>query len=1316
MGLISSLFGGKTAAQEIPAEQKRKNTKPRTKSNKPNKLSKPRTNTSANNLLDVPGGGVSRKSSLASVNARRKRSSSVPARSDVDLAFTEDVGGDAGLSRGRQQERDKRSSRLSSLFRSKSSTPASIVLQDRPDDKWVIDDNGGLESLENSDPLRRYSQMGPPGYAQDLPTDSQFSATDSTPDLHRSPSYIRYQQARLSLVAETSSAVQINDTLRRQRLAETEALLTRNASVHSRDSNASNRHSMRSGTSPALSARMSSTEQVYLQPENYTPYSARRRSHLTPGVATRTSEAQKGLRSSRLQKQNPKARRQSAAAPESSQTFSHQPERSKTLPSEEEIYSYYYDENRPSESPVEAPEMLAPLQKPRFREDITDTQRMSTPTDLRHIGSFELGSLRITNGAAPSAANTPRARRGIAADTEVDNVTPRTTAMSLASLARRHPMEQGSMHDVKQPRQPEITINPAELGIDPPSRSASTATKQSAYSDKLAISRASSQRLETAPQIPGGASELAAFYQLDIDFLPSLFSSDLSMPSTLKLEAASKHSTDPDEIFEDAMSDLGVFEDARSELDRRSPLSEAPRRQNDELYLPAVETVSQHRPQQTMNTSTHARLETSAVTDSGYSSYTSLGSVESSRSQSKLRDASESPTEFYEVAQPAEVDASSKPRLPKADYWRAQHAPSGLARESRAEPIVPPPMREAPVEPPKKQMQRPPIPRTATHYDDAVESQPEAELYKSTSNSAPTSPKRPSLLQHRTTGNVLQKSSRLRPNSLTAQGRANSDDTITPVKKKWQRHSTQPSSETLITVQKIEEPEKTKVPPVPKRLSLTFKERASRFSGLKHTTPASDNVEPVEEKPAPPPAKERGRRFSLKHTTVVPDKVEPVEEKPAPPPSKERARRFSGLRHTTVVPDNVSPVEEKPAPPPSKERARRFSGLKHTTVVSDNVSPVEEKPAPSPSKEEVQRSIRRQSSPAHMPGIRLVTAPSSNATSPTPTPSKRPTTDSKSPRATKDNKDTTKDSQSRADFERHITNSSTVATSLGASPYDAGASAITPSTPASAAPASTNRPRRDRTGRLIGMDEESASNFARARSQVRAQEAERREALVSRVALSISEGSDGRAPAAAAAGVVPNNSSFANQLAVASQRTLAPAAAAAANIPPVPSLNVPDARRQSPLMKGKREKIGPPPSLMNGRHRKHGILGFWSGSSASSSKDAQIDVIPKRTMPMGPVGSSGEIPAIVSAKSAGFTTPGGKHLPSMAPQWKGPSPAELAEMALKARKEGRRSMSAGGIYDKKSAMGERPGSVASEREGGKGRRRGWSFRSRKEGE
>ncbi|OBT47828.1 hypothetical protein VE00_01517 [Pseudogymnoascus sp. WSF 3629] len=1243
MGLISSLFGGKTAAQEIPAEPKRKNAKPRTKSNKPNKLSKPRTNTSANNVLDVPGGGISRKSSLASVNGRgKRRSSSVPARSDVDLPFTEDVGGDSGPGRGRQQERDKRASRLSSLFRSKSSTPGSIVLQDRPDDQWILDDNGGVESLDNSDPLRRYSQLGLAGYAQDLPTDS-YSVTDSTPDLHRSPSYIRYQQARLSLVAETSSAVQMNDTLRRQRLAETEAILTRNASVHSRDSNASNRYSMRSGTSPALSARMSSTEQVHIQPENYTSHSARRRSHLTPGVATRMGEADRGSRSSRLQKQNPKARRQSAAEPESSQTFTHHFERSKTLPSEEEIYSYY-DQSKRSESPTEDLEMPAPLQKPRFREDITSTQRMSTPTDLRHIGSFELGSLRITNGVAtPNAANTPKARRAPPADIEADNVSPRTTAISLASLARRHPSEQGKMHEAKQPRQPEITANPADqLTVDPPSRSPSTATKQSAYSDVLAISRASSQRLETAPQIPGGASELAEFYRLDIDFLPSLFSADLSMPSTPKLETSSKRTSEEDELFEDARSELGVFEDARSELGtigRRSPLSEAPRKRDDELFLPAVETMSPRRPAQTMNTSTHARLEPLAVPDSGYSSYTSLGSVQSSGSQSKLRDASESPTglDGYQVARPSEFDVPSKPRVPKADYWRTQNAPSELARESRAEPIVPPPARAAPSEPQRSQMPRPPIPTTAAHVDESLEAQPEAELTKSTSKSAPTSPK------HRSPGKVLQKSSRARPTSLAAQGRANSEDTITPVKKKWQRHSTQLSAEAPIIVQKIEEPEKTKVPPVPKRLSLTFKERASRFSsGLKHTTP------------------------------VRPNTAEPAEEEP------------------------------KPAPPPSKE--------------------------------EVQRSIRRQSSPA-MPGIRLVAASSSHAPSP---PAPTPPTKSPRPLSSPPPKNTTKDP--RADFERHITNASTITSSLGNSPYDAGASAIAPPpAPAAAgAAANTNRPRRDRTGRLIGMDEESASNFARARSQVRAQEraqeAERREALVSRMAQSISEGSDGRAPAVPPVVVVPNNSSFANQLAIASHRS-APAASGTTtpvgmgNVPPVPSMNlsVPEAR-QSPLMKGKREKIGPPPSLMNGRHRKHGILGFWSGSSSSggSSKDGpQIDAVPKRTMPMGPVGSSGEIPAIVSAKSAGFTTPGGRSLPSMAPQWRGPSPAELAEMALQARKEGRlsveggrRSLSAGGVYEKgKGAGRERPGSVMSESEPrGKGRRRGWSFRSRKEGE
>ncbi|KFX98603.1 hypothetical protein V490_02209, partial [Pseudogymnoascus sp. VKM F-3557] len=1270
MGLISAIFGGGKTAPEIPTEPRRKNAKPRNKSNKPNKLSKPRTNTSANNLLDIPG-GVSRKSSLASVNARGKRSSSVPVRSDVDLGYTEDVGGDDGLGRGRTQERDKRASRLSSLFRSKSSTPsASIVLQDRPDDKWILDDNGGVDSLDNSDPLRRYSQMGLPSYAQDLPMDGQFSATDSTPDLHRSPSYIRYQQARLSLVAETSSAVQINDTLRRQRLAETEAILTRNSSIHSRDSNASKRHSMISNPSPALSTRMNSTEQVNLHPETYTAYSARRRSHLTPGVATRMSETKKGQRASRLQKHNPKARRQSEAASEPNQSFSHQPERSKTLPSEEEIYSYYYDENEPRGSPLEAPEMpemLAPLQKPRFREDITETQRMSTPTDLRHIGSFELGSLRITNGSAatPNAANTPKARRGIAADNEADNVSPRTTAvslaskarrgvaadsdvenvsprttamslaslarrgvaadsdvenasprttaMSLASLARRHPMEQGNAHEIKQPRQPEV--NHADLlSIDPPSRSPSTATKQSVYSDVLGISRASSQRHETAPQIPGGASELADFYRLDIDFLPSLFSVDLSMPSSPRLEATSKQSAEQDELFEDAKSDLGVFEDAKSHLEAPSPPPpEPPRRQNDELYLPVVETVPQRLPAQTMNTSTHARLETLAVTDSGYSSYTSLGSVESSRSKSKLRDASESPTDpdsHREAIRQAERDVSSKPRPPKADFWRTQHAPSDMTRESQAAPTVPPPMREAPLGPLKQQMQMPPIPTAATQIQDGPsESRAKAELPKSPSSSATTSPKRTFPLQQRSTGNVLQKSPRHRPDSLTAQGRSNSDDTITPVKKsKWQRHSTQLSAETPITVQGSEEPEKEKVPAVPKQVSHTFKERARRLSGLKQTTSVSDNVEPkpmLEKRPGrffgqkqtPPvtdnvkPAEEkRARRFSLKKQTQTPavsDSVEPAEEK--------RTGRFSMQKQRPPVSDNVKPAEEK--------RASRFSEQKQSPPVSDNVEPVEEKPAPPPSKEEIQRSIRRKSSPALIPGVRLVTSDPSIAPSPKPSPSAKTRKPISPP---KDDKDF----QSRKDFERHITSSTTVATSLGASPYDAGVSAITtspprsqpPAPPAAAAAQNAGRPRRDRTGRIIGMDEESASNFARARSQVRAQEAERREVLVTKLAQSISEGSDSPAPVA-----VPNNSSFANQLAIQSQRTATVGPSSSANVPPVPTLNLPaEPARQSPLMKGKREKIGPPPSMMNGRHRKNGILGFWSNGS-TSSKDATIE-------------------------------------------------------------------------------------------------------------
>jgi hypothetical protein len=1037
-------------------------------------------------------------------------------------------------------------------------------------------------------------------------------------------------------VAEAPSPAPTPDPQHLQRLAETEAILTGSASIRSKNSNASKRHSMVSSTSPAMPVRTNSTEHIYLQPENYTPYPIRRRSHLTPGVATRVGEVSKGTRSSKvLQKPNPKARRQSAAAPETNQSFFRKVERSKTLPSEEEIQSYYYDQSKPSESPLESLERLAPLQKPRFRESSTEMQRMSTPTDLRHIGSFELGSLRIMNGAAtPSAANTPKARKGPAADSEIDSMSPRTTAMTPIGKTRKQSKKHGNTYDVKQTRQLEIKIEPSEPSIEPPSRSASTATKQSSYSDKQAISRAPSQRLDTGPQVPGGADDLAEFYRLDIDFLPNPFSTDIPIPSSPKLEATSKHMAEQDELFEDDI--MSPVKSKSPGLEHPSHLSETVRGQKDELYLPTIEPMSQRRHAQPSNVPTPARLGTLAVTDSGYSSYASLGSVKSSGSQSKLREASESPTQSGgpELALRTETDLSlipSKPRLPKADFWKTQHAPSVKAGESQVEfasaqeeTILPPPLRAAPYPPPKNRMPMPPIPAMVAPIDDSSETRAEAEFTKAARNSAAiTPPKSPSLFQHRTTNNILQKSARRRPNSMTPHSCSSSDDSITPVKKKWQRNSTQLGSEVPITVQGMNEPESTKVPPVPKRLSLTFKERASRFSGLKQATSVSDNVEVMA-------------------------------EKPYPPPSTEEIQRSIRRRSSPVLIPNAGPVAVTPTAPMTtqpKQLSANFTRTKLTSLTKGD-----------------------------------------------------------------------KEYQSRKEFERHITDASTVANSLGASPYDAGVSAMDPAQNRASnqysAPAgnpSPGRPRRDRTGRIIGMDEESASNFARARRQVRAQKAERREILLSRAVQSRSLSQDGRAPAPV------SNSNFANQLAIQSQRTAV--SSASENVPSVPTLNVQDMKRQSP-MKGKREKIGPPPSMMNGRNWKSGVLGFWSSAGgAGTDMDAQLDV-PNRSAPMGPAGSvlMGEMPSLASIKKVGFSVAGPTaNLPSMAPQWKGPTPKELAEMALAAKKEGRtsvdaqrRSMSANGAYDKKTGVvvNSRPSSVMSEREGG--RRRGWSFRGRKE--
>lgn len=103
----------------------------------------------------------------------------MPARTDEPPLRTEDVGKAAGGGRGRQVEREKRASRLSGLFRSKSSAPApTVVLVERDDNEHWNEGNDGAQSLASVNPLNRYSQVGFANYVQELSGDNQFAAVE----------------------------------------------------------------------------------------------------------------------------------------------------------------------------------------------------------------------------------------------------------------------------------------------------------------------------------------------------------------------------------------------------------------------------------------------------------------------------------------------------------------------------------------------------------------------------------------------------------------------------------------------------------------------------------------------------------------------------------------------------------------------------------------------------------------------------------------------------------------------------------------------------------------------------------------------------------------------------------------------------------------------------------------------------------------------------------------------------------------------------------------------------------------------------------
>jgi hypothetical protein len=358
----------------------------------------------------------------------------------------------------------------------------------------------------------------------------------------------------------------------------------------------------------------------------------RRRSLMqTPGVATRNSWRGMVRIPERIQKSSPVTRAQTwrRSAPNFQNGFGfRKPERTQTMPSEDEIQQFYYDQFQ---------HMPPPDRTFTFNGHDTYGPRLSTPTEMGHIGAFKLGTLRITNGCpspGPSVLsdvedkkeNTKNQTKNSNADHPLPSPTP---------VQKRSPVvaEFGSHHRFF-----------AELNGDQPPTNNGIKSPISAKSPSFAHerTRAAKPSLEICPQIP---IEAVDSYKLDMDFVSSPFSFYESMPSSPQLEATSKNTASDDHLFDaEPGSAVSLTYSMASERDLQRISGADHLNRNDELAVPGIrKSISQRSSERAMKEVKFIDPMPLAKTDSGYSSNASLRSLKSRRSVGNVRTASPSP-------------------------------------------------------------------------------------------------------------------------------------------------------------------------------------------------------------------------------------------------------------------------------------------------------------------------------------------------------------------------------------------------------------------------------------------------------------------------------------------------------------------------------------------------------------------------------------------------------------------------------------------------------------------------------------------------
>jgi hypothetical protein len=606
------------------------------------------------------------------------------------------------------------------------------------------------------------------------------------------------------------------------------------------------------------------------------PIPIRRRSLLTPGIATRKPSREKIVRKSLPAKPS-----DSVTGSIESRSASDKRNFRKTLPaqathSQDQLEQYYYDQSRPTSSLEE----IAALESRRF----SDLQpRTVTPSDLDygHIGAYKLGSLRITNGTVSPAPSGPEPSYFDANVQTQSNVDEDDQIPSNPPLKKKEESSEPSGKIYNEwtgtfvnAKQSEVRFECHEVTDEPP-RIVQTMVEIPTFSLGLSeFQPSASPRQSIIVQSPATAYEMAQAYMQEIAASP--FSFEESQPPSPQLEPTSKPTEIEDNLFDDEPESAVSLtpQEPQQPIMQYSQRSIETQTSFASLVAPVVKARSS---QQSLQKILQGPREHSPKplekADSGYSSKTSLRSLRSRRSFTEIEpstDSSKLPT-LAPVA-PAIPNKSPPPTPPKNLYTRYSNdksiAPStvqsGNSPDTEYAPATPPkdwssrssyglgeviapaqtphqpeppqnddvpqpPCRQAPPVPQKQPTSTwigwtgpPPLPIKSIEQTQAL-----AKLNPETLST----PEKPTLTRRQSTP-LPPYGKTMRP-GLKPSTSDTSISTISTISRRLQKRG--PVAQPGVIVQGFTEIEPARVPPVSREVSEHLEERLKNFPTLTHT-------------------------------------------------------------------------------------------------------------------------------------------------------------------------------------------------------------------------------------------------------------------------------------------------------------------------------------------------------------------------------------------------------------------------------------------------------------------------------------------------